>query len=76
MQKLCFLRPVTHITITIDAATYAIAIDALRNGGSADLNRVKKNAWSSCLQIANKNMKITVNGLLSSSFESVFNGVL
>lgn len=39
VQDLCPLRIVDHLTMLIDAAAFALAIDALKHGGHSNLQR-------------------------------------
>jgi hypothetical protein len=76
VQDLCPGRLTTHIFMTIDAAGYAFALDALNNGGRASLSRVSKNAWTSCFKVAASNMNVSVAKSLLSLFDSVVDGLM
>ena len=76
VQDLCPGRIVSHIFMTIDAAAYAFAIDALNNGGSASLSRVRSNSWTSCLKLNAPNTNVSVAKSLSSSFNDLIGGFM
>jgi len=76
LQDLCPLRPASHITITVDAAAYSIALDALNNGGIADMGRVRRNSWTSCFRISAKGMQVTIPTQLQEAFDVVVKGFL
>jgi pimeloyl-ACP methyl ester carboxylesterase len=76
VQSLCPLRPEYHVTMTISAAVWAIALDALRHGGTADLGRVLPTALGSCLRVAAKNMNSNIAKDLGSLFTNLIDGFL
>ena len=76
VQGLCPLRITTHVQMPIDAAAYAIALDALNNGGTASLSRVKKNSLSACLHVAATNMDLTIAAQIGSSIKDLVDGFL
>ncbi|KAF7189161.1 Lipase B [Pseudocercospora fuligena] len=76
VQSLCPLRPTTHVTMTISSATYALALDALDNGGIANLSRVKKNRFSICLRATAKGMRVSIASDLQKMLVELVNGFL
>lgn len=76
MQDLCPLRVVDHVLMTIDAAGFGLALDALNNGGTASLSRVQKSFLSTCLRVTAKNMKITVAAQLEADWDDLIDGFL
>lgn len=76
VQNLCPGRITTHIQMTIDAAAYAFAIDALNHGGRASLSRVQSNSWTSCFQVAATDMNISVAKSLLAVFDAVVDGFM
>lgn len=79
VQDLCPFRPDSHVTMTISAAAYALALDALNNGGIASLSRLRKNPFKllgTCLQVTAKNMNVNLAKDVSSLLENLVEGVL
>lgn len=76
VQDLCPGRIVQHVFMTIDAAAYAIALDALNNGGTASISRVKKNSWSQCLHVAAPHMDISIAAAIGASIKDLIDGFL
>ncbi len=75
VQNLCPGRIVTHIQMTVDAAGYAFALDALNNGGRASLSRVAK-SWTSCFKIVAPNMNVSVVKSLTALFDDLLDGFM
>lgn len=76
MQNLCPLRLTNHVTVTIDSAAYALALDALNNNGVASLSRVRKNMLSICLRVTAKGMQVSLAKDLQSLLENLVKGFL
>jgi triacylglycerol lipase len=76
VQNLCPGRLTTHIQMTIDAAAYAFALDALRNGGRASLSRVQSGSWTSCFKITASNMNVSIVKSLTSLFDALVDGFM
>ncbi|KAK4554118.1 hypothetical protein LTR86_008959 [Recurvomyces mirabilis] len=73
VQDLCPLRLVSHVFMTIDAAGFALALDALQHG-SADLERVQGQIFSVCFRIAAKNMQISVVNQVQAAWDDAIDG--
>ena len=76
VQSLCPLRLATHTDMTTDAAVFAIALDALRNGGTASLARVRKSSLSACFRTDAPNMSGSVKDSIEDSWNSVIDGYM
>lgn len=76
LQDLCPLRPTTHISMTTDAAAYALAVDALNHGGKASLSRVRSENWFSCLKVSAPHMNPSLLSSIKDSFEEVVDGFM
>lgn len=76
VQSLCPLRPVTHITMPIDAAAWALAYDALRHGGIGSLSRVQPDALEICLSVTGPDMDVTVSAQLEADWDDVVDGFM
>jgi triacylglycerol lipase len=76
VQQLCPARLATHVTMTMDAAAFALALDALQHGGTADLNRVRSQVLSVCFRIAAKDMKLSVADQIEGALDDAINGFL
>ena len=76
VQQLCPLRYVNHVYMPTDAAAFAIAMDALRHGGTADLSRVQTNSWTACFMIEAPNMSSTIAIQLQDDLNSLIDGFL
>jgi hypothetical protein len=62
--------------MTVDAAAYAFALDALNNGGRASLSRVQKNSWTSCFKVVASNMNVSVAESLTALFDDLVDGFM
>lgn len=69
VQDLCPGRITDHVTMLIDPAGFALALDALNNGGTASLDRVKgaQTGLGVCGELVAANMDPTVPCKLSVS---------
>lgn len=76
VQSLCPLRPDTHVTMTISAASYALALDALNNKGVASLSRVRKSIFSTCLRVTAKGMNPDLSTNIKELLENLVKGFL
>lgn len=76
VQSLCPLRPVTHITMPIDAAAWALAYDALQHGGTGSLSRVQPDALEICLSVTGPDMDVTVSAQLEADWDDVVDGFM
>ena len=76
VQELCPGRLTDHLEMVIDAAGYALAIDALNNGGIADINRVRGSSLGSCLQLAAPGMDPTIPGAINDALDAIGKGIL
>lgn len=76
VQSLCPLRPDTHVTMTISAASYALALDALNNKGIASLARVRKSIFSTCLRVTAKGMNPDLPTNIKELLENLVKGFL
>lgn len=76
VQDLCPLRPDSHVTMTISAAAYALALDALNNDGIASLSRVRKSVLSICFRVTAKGMSVSLATDLQSLLENLVKGFL
>lgn len=75
VQDLCPGRLTDHLEMVIDAAGFALATDALNNGGTADLDRVRANDLGSCLQVTAPNMDPTIPGVINNSLNAISKGI-
>lgn len=76
VQQLCPGRLTNHITMTIDSAGWAFAIDALNNGGTASISRVRSKLLSTCLSVTGPHMSPTVATSLTSLFNDLVDGII
>lgn len=76
VQNLCPGRITSHVFMPIDAAAYALALDAINNGGTASLSRVKSKSWNSCLEVTAPHMEVTVAAELAASLKDLIGGFL
>lgn len=75
VQDLCPGRLTDHLSMVIDAAGFALATDALNNGGKADLDRVRGSSLVSCVEVAASNMDPTVPQSIQSGLDAVAKGI-
>jgi triacylglycerol lipase len=54
--KLCPLRIVNHVYMTVDSAAFALALDALDHEGTASVSRLVPKVLSICARVQAKNM--------------------
>ncbi|PPJ56173.1 hypothetical protein CBER1_09085 [Cercospora berteroae] len=73
VQDRCLLRPVLHFTMTIDAAAFALALDALNNGGKVKVSRA---SWTTCFQTTAKGMNDNIGSTLQDYTNSLVDGLL
>ena len=76
VQDLCPARLTSHIMMTIDAAAYAFALDALNHGGRASLSRVRSSSWTRCFKIVAPHMDISLAESLKALFDDLVNGFM
>lgn len=76
VQELCPGRLTNHIEIPIDAAAFALALDALKHGSTASLSRVRPNALETCLELTAEHMDIKVAAQIEAALDDVINGFL
>ncbi|KAK4544630.1 hypothetical protein LTR36_004202 [Oleoguttula mirabilis] len=76
VQDLCPGRLTSHITMTTDAAGFALAMDALKHGGTASLARVLPSQLTVCLEVNAKNMQIDLVDQLEADFDDLINGFM
>ncbi|EME86399.1 uncharacterized protein MYCFIDRAFT_84540 [Pseudocercospora fijiensis CIRAD86] len=76
VQSLCRFRPTTHVTMTISSPAYALALDALNNGGIANLSRVKKHGFGICARLTAKGMRVSIASDLQKLLVNLVDGFL
>ncbi|KAF2771874.1 alpha/beta-hydrolase [Teratosphaeria nubilosa] len=76
IQELCPLRLAIHTQMTTDAAAFALALDALQNGGTASISRVRENSLEICLEVAAPDMNEDVAADLAADFDALIDGFL
>lgn len=76
VQSLCPLRTTTHVQMPVDAAAFALALDALNHGGKASLSRTRASSWSACFKVNGPNMSNSVANQLADLYGSLVQGVL
>ncbi|RMX95090.1 hypothetical protein D0867_13620 [Hortaea werneckii] len=76
LQDLCPLRFTTHVQMTMDAAAFAMALDALQNGGIGSLARVKKQRLKTCWRIGAPDMDINIADQIREDFDSIIKGYI
>jgi hypothetical protein len=72
-QDLCPGRIVGHLLMTHDAAGFAIALDALDNGGQADVARIDRAA---CAELIAPGMDPTLESLTEAGLNDIIKGIL
>lgn len=76
VQGLCPGRMTTHVFMTIDAAAYALALDALNHGGIASISRARSTSWLNCLMVAGPHMSAAVATELQDGWNTVVDGIM
>lgn len=76
VQDLCPLRVTTHVFMPVDAAAFALALDALNHGGKASVSRARSQSLSTCLRITAPNMSVSVATQLADLWDSLVDGLL
>ncbi|KAK5121603.1 hypothetical protein LTR85_004775 [Meristemomyces frigidus] len=76
VQDLCPGRLTNHITMTTDAAGFALALDALKHGGTASLVRVLTKVLTVCLEVNAKKMQVELAAELQADFDDVLDGFI
>lgn len=76
VQDLCPGRLTNHITMTTDAAGFALALDALNHHGTASLARVLPKVLTVCLEVNAKNMQVDLAAELQADFDDVLDGFM
>lgn len=76
VQDLCPGRLTDHVFMTIDAAGFALALDALKHDGTASLTRVLPSALSVCLRTNAKHMQVEVATQLEADLDDLINGFM
>lgn len=76
VQSLCPFRGTTHPSMTIDSAAFALALDALKNGGKASVLRVLPRAIGICMRVSGDDMDVTVGQSVEDGLEAIIDGFL
>ncbi|KAK6435521.1 hypothetical protein LTR95_008293 [Oleoguttula sp. CCFEE 5521] len=76
IQQLCPLRITDHVFMTIDAAAFAFALDALNHGGTASLTRTLPQALTACFRVEAKGMQVSVTNQLEGDINSLVQGIM
>lgn len=76
VQDLCPGRIVTHVQMPVDAAAYALALNALNHGGKASLGQVQANSWESCFEITAPHMSSSIATSLEDVYKDLVDGFL
>lgn len=79
VQDLCPGRLTTHTQMTVDAAAYALALDALTHGGIGSVSRAEANFFGTigtCLRVTAPGMSISVAQEINNSINSVIQGFM
>lgn len=76
VQDLCPLRIVTHLQMPIDAAAYALAMDALTHGGQGSVSRARESNPFSCLEFAAPHMDFSVSVSLQDTWDAIVDGIM
>lgn len=76
VSQLCPLRPVNHIFMTVDSAAFALALDALDNGGTASVTRLLPRVLSICSRIQAEDMEDDTGNDLASLFRNFLDGFM
>ncbi|KAI9728642.1 MAG: hypothetical protein M1828_002748 [Chrysothrix sp. TS-e1954] len=76
VQELCPGRITDHLSMVIDSAGYALALDALGHGGKASLARVAPRIGSVCTRLAAPGMDVTVPATIKDALDAVVKGII
>ena len=76
VQQLCPGRITDHFTMVIDSAGYALATDALANGGQASLARVATQFLQVCPRVAAPGMDVTIPNSIQDALNAVVKGIM
>lgn len=76
VSDLCPLRPVSHVFTTVDSAAFALALDALNNGGTASVARVLPKALKICTRVQAENMDSSAAFDLEAAFKNLIDGFM
>jgi len=76
VQDLCPLRITDHVLMVVDAAAFALALDALNHDGTASLVRVLPKALTVCFEISAKNMQISLAYQAEADLDAIIDGFL
>ena len=76
VQDLCPARVTSHITMTVDAAGYALALDALNHGGQGSVSRVRSHSWNNCLRVVAPHMNVSVIQSLKDLWNDLLGGFM
>lgn len=76
VQDLCPYRITDHLSMVIDAAGFALATDALANGGTASLERVLPQIFDVCPRLEAKGMDPTIPDVINSAIGAVVKGII
>nr|OQO17198.1 hypothetical protein B0A51_15163 [Rachicladosporium sp. CCFEE 5018] len=76
IQQLCPLRITDHVFMTIDAAAFAFALDALNHGGTASLTRTLPSALTACFRVEAKGMQVSITNQLEGDINSLVDGII
>ena len=76
VQDLCPGRITGHVSMTIDAAGFVIALDALKHSGTASLIRVLPKALTACFRINAPKTNIDVASQLEAALNTLIQGFM
>jgi triacylglycerol lipase len=79
VQDLCPGRFTTHPQMTVDAAGYALAMDALKHGGKASVSRTRSDIFSTigtCLRITAPKMNVDVANSVADALDDLIDGFM
>lgn len=79
VQDLCPGRLTSHPQMTIDAAGYALAMDALKHGGVGSVSRTRSDILGTigtCLRITAPNMNVSVATEVADGINAVVDGFM
>lgn len=76
VQDVCPGRVIDHIFMPIDAAGFALALDALNHGGVADVRRVRRSFLRVCSRFTAHGMQVDLATQLESLWDVAINGYM
>ena len=74
VQSVCWMRPVDHDLLVMDAAAYAIAKDALRHNGTASEARISK--MDACMRLIPKNAHFNMTAGITAAINDMKLGIM